>query len=183
MIDIAAGNILIADPFLKDPNFLRSVVFLCDHSKEGSFGFVMNRKYDQHIGELMEGLEGCGFPVYEGGPVQQDTMHFLHQRPDIISGGTEIVNGIFWGGDFEEVTELLKLNKLTETMIRFYLGYSGWGKQQLEDELKEKTWLITNGNKKLIFHADEKMIWKDAIKQLGEDYEQIINYPLDPQLN
>jgi putative transcriptional regulator len=183
MIDIGAGNILIADPFLKDPNFLRSVVFLCDYSKEGSFGFVMNRKYDQNIGELIEGLDRCTFPVYEGGPVQTDTIHFLHQRPDLISGGTEIINGIFWGGDFEEVLELLKLNKLTETMIRFYLGYSGWGEDQLANELKEKSWLTTNGNKKLVFHTDENMIWKEAIKQLGEDYEQIINYPLDPQLN
>ncbi len=183
MNSIAAGNVLIADPFLRDPNFLRSAIFLCDHREEGSFGFVMNRKIKQPVGELVELFDGCGFPVYEGGPVQQDTVHFLHQRPDLISGGQEVINGIYWGGDMEDVAELLKLNKISQKMIRFYLGYSGWGKEQLENEVKEKSWLITTGNKHLVFHNNDEMIWKDAIKQLGEPYTQIINYPLDPQMN
>jgi len=183
MNELGAGKILIADPFLKDPNFFRSVILLCDHRNEGSFGFVMNRQLDQPIGELIEALDGCSFPVYDGGPVQKDTVHFLHQCPDLISGGTEIINGIFWGGDFEEVTELLRLNKISESMIRFYLGYSGWSDGQLENEMKEKTWLISDGNKKLVFHNNAEMIWKDAVKQLGSEYEQIINYPADPQLN
>ena len=77
MAEIAPGKILIADPFLKDPNFMRTVVFLCDHQGEGSFGFVVNRKYDKSVGDLIADLEGCDFPVYYGGPVQLDTVHFL----------------------------------------------------------------------------------------------------------
>ena len=182
-MDIGTGKLLIADPFLKDPNFLRSVVLLCNHQKEGSFGFVMNRKLSEPIGYMMEGLEGCMFPVYYGGPVQKDMLQFIHQRPDLIEGGIEIKNGIYLGGDFEEVIEMLKLNKLSETMIRFYLGYSGWGEGQLANEMKEKTWLTADADKELVFHNNADMIWKDAVKKLGAEYEQIINYPIDPQLN
>lgn len=183
MASIIPGKILIADPFLKDPNFMRSVVFLCDHQEEGTFGFVLNRKYHQNIGELINGLEDCTFPVFYGGPVQLDTVHFLHHRPDVITGGVEIINGIYWGGEFEQVAALIHDKVIKQGMIRFYIGYSGWGEKQLENELKEKSWLTTDGNKKLVFHKEPALIWPDALKQLGGQYEQLINYPLDPQLN
>jgi len=183
MADITPGKILIADPFLKDPNFMRTVVFLCDHQGEGSFGFVVNRKYDRVVGDLVADLEGCKFPVFYGGPVQMDTIHFLHQCPDLISGGVEIIDGIFWGGEFEDVVRLINTQQLKKGMIRFYIGYSGWGEGQLDGELKEKSWLTTDGNRKLVFHREADLIWQDALKQLGGEYTQLINYPIDPQLN
>jgi putative transcriptional regulator len=183
MAEITPGKLLIADPFLKDPNFMRTVVFLCEHQQEGSLGFVLNRKYHHTIGELISNLEGCDFPVYYGGPVQLDTVHFLHHCPNLISGGIEIINGIYWGGEFDEVIELISKNELKPNMIRFYIGYSGWGENQLEGEMKGKSWLTTDGNKKLVFHRDTNLIWPDALKQLGGVYEQLINYPIDPQLN
>jgi len=183
MNDLAAGTLLISDPFLKDPNFLRTVVLLCEHQFEGSFGFVLNKLYDQNIGELMEDLEDINFPVYFGGPVQVDTLHFLHHCPDLIDGGILVTDNTYWGGNFETVTALLKQNRLKQSDIRFYIGYSGWGQGQLEDELKTKSWITTTGTTKLIFHRNVNMIWKDALKDLGGEYEQMVNYPIDPQLN
>ena len=84
MIEPAPGILLIADPFLKDPNFLRTVVFLCEHKEEGSFGFVLNRQYVNTLDELIPELEGFKIPVYYGGPVQPDTIHFLHEYPEEI---------------------------------------------------------------------------------------------------
>ncbi len=183
MTDIVPGLILIADPFLKDPNFLRTTVFLCEHQFEGSFGFVINRKHDVAIGDLITDLEGCSFPVYYGGPVQRDAVHFLHLCPDRISGGIEISDGIFWGGDFEQVTGLIQSKLITQNQIRFFIGYSGWGEGQLEDELKEKSWLTTNGTRSLVFHRNIDLMWQDALKQIGGEYVQLTNYPIDPQLN
>jgi len=183
MVEIATGTILIADPFLKDPNFMRTVVFLCDHESAGSFGFVINRKHHSIISDLLPDLADCDFPVYYGGPVQMDALHFLHTRPDVISDGVEVTDGIFWGGNFEQVSILLQNKSIKPNQIRFFIGYSGWGEGQLQDELKEKSWLTTKGNKKLVFHRNESLIWQDAIKQIGGGYEQIIHYPIDPQLN
>jgi putative transcriptional regulator len=183
MLDIASGRILVADPFLKDPNFMRTVVFLCEHEEAaGSFGFVINRPYNQVVGNLISGLDGCSFPVYFGGPVQMDTIHFLHQRPDLV-GGVEVVDNIYWGGDFDALSEAILNNNIREEELRFYLGYSGWSAGQLKSELDEKSWLTTEGNRALVFHQDYNRIWQDALLQMGGKYEQLVHYPIDPQLN
>ncbi|MBL7770309.1 MAG: YqgE/AlgH family protein [Flavipsychrobacter sp.] len=179
----AAGTLLIADPFLKDPNFMRTVVFLCEHQEEGSFGFVLNRLYDFTLDQLMASAEGMPLPVYYGGPVQVDTIHFLHQYPDLIPGGFEVAEGIYWGGDFETAVQLLRDNEITPQGIRFFIGYSGWSEGQLLNELKEKSWITSKGNQRLVFEIDQNAIWKEALKDLGGEYEQLINYPIDPQLN
>lgn len=183
MTDPVPGILLISDPFLKDPNFMRTVILLCEHQQEGSFGFVLNRPYDQPLGELISDLEGTVIPVYYGGPVQLDTVHFLHTRPDLIEGGFEVTDGIYWGGDFEQVVSLIKSHKLKSKDIRFYIGYSGWGDGQLENELKEKSWITREGTKKLVFHKQADTIWREALKDLGGEYTQMTNYPIDPQLN
>lgn len=183
MIEPGPGILLIADPFLKDPNFLRTVVFLCEHKEEGSFGFVLNRQYENTLDELIPELEGHKIPVYYGGPVQLDTLHFLHQYPEEIPGGQEVLKGIYWGGDFDAVVGLLKKEAIDLDKIRFYIGYSGWGSGQLKDEMTEKTWLTVKANRKLIFHIDYRELWKESLKQLGGDYEMMVNFPIDPQLN
>src|SRR5215212_2988832 len=177
------GMLLIADPFLKDPNFMRTVVFLCEHQEEGSFGFVLNRSYNYTLNELVSGLDDLQIPVFYGGPVQIDTIHFLHQYPDLIPGGYEITDGIFWGGDFETAINLIRNKEVDPQRIRFYIGYSGWGSGQLNDEMKEKSWLTVQANRKIIFHKQTDEIWKDSLRMLGGEYEMMINFPIDPQLN
>ena len=183
MEKIQPGTILIADPFLKDPNFLRTVILLCEHREEGSFGFVLNRKLKYVVGDLVSDLEGCDFPIFYGGPVQQNTIHFLHRCPGLITGGEKITDEIYWGGEFEEVTALLGNNKLSPNDIRLFLGYSGWGEGQLNNEFTENTWLTTHSSGQLVFGDDETAVWKNALRQLGGKYEQLIHYPIDPQLN
>ena len=138
MIDLAPGILLIADPFLKDPNFLRTVVFLCEHKDEGSFGFVLNRQYENSLDELIPELEGHKIPVYYGGPVQLDSIHFVHQYPNEIPGGQEVIKGVYWGGDFEAVVNFIKKGDFDSNKIRFYIGYSGWTENQLKEEMNEK---------------------------------------------
>jgi putative transcriptional regulator len=183
MIDPAPGILLIADPFLKDPNFLRTVVFLCEHKEEGSFGFVLNRQYENTLDELIPELEGHKIPVYYGGPVQIDSIHFLHQYPEEIPGGQEVIKGVYWGGDFDAVVNLIKNEDFDANKIRFYIGYSGWSEGQLKDEMKEKTWLAVEANRKLIFHKNYNDLWKDSLKHMGGEYEMMVNFPIDPQLN
>lgn len=183
MDELNENKLLIAEPFLKDENFMRSVVYLCKHSDEGSFGFVLNKLFDQTLDELFEGLEGHQLPVYIGGPVEPDTIHFLHQYPNLINGSYALTDQIYWGGNFEDVRSLIVNNKIETNKIKFFIGYSGWDKSQLENELKEKTWLIANPDKKIIFDLSAGDIWKESIKLLGSDYEIMANFPIDPQLN
>jgi putative transcriptional regulator len=183
MVDPAPGILLIADPFLKDPNFLRTVVFLCEHKVEGSFGFVLNRQFENTLDELIPELTGYKLPVYYGGPVQPDTIHFLHQYPDDIPGGHQVLNGVYWGGDFDAVVNLILSNKVDASKIRFFIGYSGWSDGQLSTEMNEKTWLTVKATRKLIFQRNYQDVWKDSLKHLGGDYVMMANFPIDPQLN
>ena len=183
MIDPAAGALLIADPFLKDPNFMRTVVLLTEHRDDGTIGFVINRQYENTLDELLPEIEGHKLPVYYGGPVQMNTIHFLHQYPVEIPGGVEIMEGIYWGGDFDSVIELINSGKADATKIRFYIGYSGWSTGQLDVEMEEKTWLTVAATPELLFHENAEEIWKDSLKHLGGEYEMMIHFPIDPQLN
>ncbi|MBP9214355.1 MAG: YqgE/AlgH family protein [Chitinophagaceae bacterium] len=183
MIEIHPGLLLISDPFLKDPNFKRSIVLICEHQIDGSLGFVLNKLYDQDLHHLVTDLEGFNFPLFYGGPVQKDTLHFLHTRPDLIEDGMEIRDGIYWGGDFELVVNLIKDGLLTPNDLRFFIGYSNWTEGQLEEELDTKSWITRDATKRLVFNKNIDETWKDALKDLGGEYSQMIHYPLDPQLN
>ena len=97
---------------------MRTVVFICEHQQEGSMGFVLNRQFEQTMDELITDFEGYPVPVYYGGPVQMDTIHFLHQYPDLVPGGMEIMKGVYWGGDFEVLTSLVK-NKEVDITSRY----------------------------------------------------------------
>jgi putative transcriptional regulator len=183
MIEPIAGVLLISDPFLKDPHFMRTVVFLCEHTEEGSFGFVLNRPYDQTLDEFMPELKGFVVPLFYGGPVQPDTLHFLHTIPMLIPGGKQVLNEVYWGGDFKSVIELIKNRQLDLNKIKFFLGYSGWSEGQLKEEIDEKSWLTALGHAGMVFHPNAGKVWPDAIKELDDKYHPIINYPIDPQLN
>jgi putative transcriptional regulator len=112
-----------------------------------------------------------------------DTIHFLHQYPDLIPESVKVSDGIFWGGNFETVTALLKSKSIDLNKIKFFIGYSGWGDGQLTGELEEKSWLTVKVNHGLVFNTGFDEIWKNSLKTLGGEYERMINYPIDPQLN
>jgi putative transcriptional regulator len=183
MIQPTQGILLIAEPFLKDPNFMRTVVFLCEHQEQGSFGFVLNKKYEYTLDELIISMEGYPVPVYNGGPVQKDTVHFLHQYPDLIPDSYPVSNKIYWGGNFETAIALIKTNSIDINKIKFFIGYSGWGEKQLENEIKQKSWLTVDATRKLVFETAAEEVWKESLQHLGGDYSMLVNYPVDPQLN
>ncbi|MFC0185872.1 YqgE/AlgH family protein [Pseudarcicella hirudinis] len=140
---IVKGCLLISEPFLKDPNFERSVVLICDHNEQGSFGLVLNHKMSLHLDDVLEENIYPDIPLFAGGPVQPNTLHFIHNRPDVIEGGTEILEGLYWGGKFEDVKKLLNNGVLTAQDIRCFIGYSGWDSGQLAGELKQDSWIVS----------------------------------------
>lgn len=131
----------------------------------------------------MQDVNDIAAPVYIGGPVQQDTLHFIH-RADYLEGGTEISDGLFWGGNFEQLLILMNTKQLNPDDFRFFVGYSGWGAGQLKDELKSNSWIVANyATPGLIFDEDGTDLWKVVLKQLGGRYNVYSNYPTDPRLN
>lgn len=177
------GALLIADPFLKDPNFARSVVLLCEHRDEGSMGFVINRLFNQSLDELIPGVTTKNIPVHVGGPVQLDTVHFVHRFPDLISESIRIAPGVCWGGSFETAIRLLNDGLVNPSGVKFFIGYSGWGGGQLAEELAEKSWLMGKASSGLVFRENDGNIWRQSLETLGGEFAMMANYPIDPTLN
>jgi putative transcriptional regulator len=179
----APGILLIAEPFLKDPNFTRTVILLTEHQDTGSLGFVLNKPLEYTLEDLIPEAAGLKLPVFSGGPVQVDTLHFLHCYPDTIPGSRKLVDGLSWGGDFEITLNLLRNRDIAPGNIRFYIGYSGWSEGQLDAELEGKTWLTVAAKRNVVFHQPSGDIWKEALRLMGKEYEVMTNFPIDPQLN
>lgn len=183
MISPAIGNLLIAEPFMKDDSFKRGVVLLCRYGEDGAFGFVMNKQSGFTLEELVPELAGFKIPVYQGGPVQQDSLFFIHQYPEILKEGQRIMPGVYWGGNFLVLQSALKKGLISSDKIKFFLGYSGWEAGQLEAELVEKAWIVSAGNKRLLFDTEAEQIWRESLLHSGPEYKMLVNYPTDPQLN
>ncbi len=180
-MDVQSGDILIAEPFLGDSNFERAVVLICEHNVAGSFGLVLNKKSEYVLSQLID--TSSEMDVYVGGPVQKNTLHFIHRCPHLIDDSIDLGNDIFWSGNYETLLKILNLNLVKEDEIRFFVGYSGWGEGQLQEELDQKTWYVSETSADDIFQTTAQEHWRTVLKNKGGLYKSIANYPLDPNLN
>jgi len=121
--------------------------------------------------------------IYYGGPVSKNNLYFIHKVPDLIEEGIEISEGIFWGGNFKNVKKLLKNKALKKNDIRFFLGYSGWSSNQLQDELETDSWIVMDNTYTNIFSKEYQSLWKEEVKRMGGDYLIWAGAPENPSLN
>ncbi|NKI26878.1 YqgE/AlgH family protein [Arenibacter sp. 6A1] len=178
------GTLLIAEPTLYgDVSFNRSIVLLAEHGEEGSIGFILNKPLDYTINDLVKEID-IPFKVYNGGPVEQDNLYFIHKVPHLIENSIEISDGIFWGGDFGSIVDLINQNIIGEDDIRFFLGYSGWSSLQLNEELSSKSWIVVeNVYESNIIQKSPNAFWKEKMVELGGNYLIWSNAPENPNLN
>ncbi|MFY8066390.1 MAG: YqgE/AlgH family protein [Flavobacterium sp.] len=178
------GQLLIAEPsIIGDLSFNRSVILLADHNENGSVGFILNKPLKYTIKDLLPDIE-AKFKIYNGGPVEQDNLYFIHNVPDLIPNSIEISKGIFWGGNFELTKDLINQGLIKKSNIRFFLGYTGWDSEQLESEMQSNSWILTNNiYDKDILGKSSAHFWKEKILELGGDYLIWSNAPENPILN
>jgi len=178
------GDLLLSEPFLPDQNFDRTVILLCEHNEEGSFGFVLNKLSILKVDEVLQDIGSFEADLYVGGPVQQNTLHFIHDIEELKSGGQKIRDGLYWGGDFEILQDLMQKGKLISGGIRFFVGYSGWSEDQLQDEIDHNNWIIARGvHPSYIFNSSPETLWKSILEKMGGRFKIYANYPPDPNLN
>jgi len=177
------GRLLISEPYLPDPNFERTIILLCENSLEGSFGFVLNKPSTVSVSEVMEEIKEYNTSAMIGGPVQQDTLHYIHRNAS-LEDAVEIVDGIFWGGNFERLLFLLETKQMQHNDVKFFLGYSGWSGGQLEEELQEDSWIVSDQvSGDLVFETAPDDMWKKTLTIMGGRFSVYSNYPKDPRLN
>ena len=177
------GSLLISEPFLVDSYFKRSVVLLSEHDDKGTLGFILNKPTDVTLNEAVDDFPDFKVPLYFGGPVETDTLFYIHTVGHLLEGAKEILNGIYWGGDYDQLKFLIDTKQIRPDQIRFYAGYSGWEPKQLDNELKEKSWLVFDANKQFTFADDPRSLWSQVLRSMGNEYAILANFPEDPNLN
>jgi len=177
------GKILISEPFLPDTFFNRSIVYLTEHSQQGSVGFILNKKLDLTVSAAIFDFEGWDEKLNMGGPVAPDTLHYLHNLGEIIPKSVKIEENIFWGGDIETIRELIRTRKLEHSQIRFFLGYSGWAAGQLDRELQENSWVIAKVTPDIIMNNRGIDTWKRVLRSLKNKYRIWADFPESPDMN
>jgi len=181
--EIEVGDLLIAEPFLDDPNFERSVVLICEVNPDGYVGFILNKLIDNlRVEDVVDEKFDIEADLYLGGPVDKEMLHFIHSY-DVIDDSSKIGDNLYFGGDFEQLDQLSRVGVVDLKKVKFFIGYSGWEKEQMAEEINQNSWISTNSSKYDIFTMDVENLWKEVLKDMGGKYKMISNFPVDPNLN
>lgn len=176
------GRVLISEPLLSDTYFKRSVVIVTEYSEQGAVGFVLNKPIDIPLNDVLDDFPNFDAKVYIGGPVEKDTIHFLHTLGEVVPNSVHVIDNIYWGGDFDTLKDLVAVGIVKSDQVRFFLGYSGWNPKQLDEEIENNAWLVTEMDSEKIMLAN-KNIWKQTLDELGRKYKVWSNFPENPAMN
>lgn len=179
---IGMGDILIAEPFLAGKYFSRAVVYIVEHDGKGTIGFVLNKPLPYSLSGLVREMEGIDFPVYLGGPVEQDKLYYLHTHPE-VPDSLLIGGNVYWGGDFVRLAQMIREGDILPQEVRFFAGYSGWEPGQLQDELEDNSWMVSKILPAQVFASQEERLWENSMKALGGRYKIWANFPENPIMN
>lgn len=187
-LKLQKGRILISDPFLNDNYFSNSVILLCESNEKGAFGLVLNHFIEDSLSDLMQTfseVDSSSFPISLGGPVDTDSIYFIHNRPDLIENSLHVFDNIYLGDGnrFSEIALLITQEKISKDEIKFFLGYSGWTGKQLEEEINKNSWFIGNLSSHTIMTYHKEDIWKKTLELMSEKHRVISNFPQNPGLN
>jgi putative transcriptional regulator len=184
--EITTGTFLVASPLLQDPNFVRTVVLMCEHSDEGSWGLVVNRRTDLTYGELLDDLpfpaasEGA---VFWGGPCEPSRMQVLHRLRRELPHEMEICREIRLGIDADTFRDVVAHSLLPGEALHAYVGHAGWGAGQLAAELELGSWITCSAEPDIVFDTPPDEIWDSVLKSLGSPYSRLTSMPVDPRVN
>ncbi|NTW32262.1 MAG: YqgE/AlgH family protein [Bacteroidetes bacterium] len=177
------GSLLISEPYLRDYYFRRSVILLAEHNSDGSFGLIINKPLDIKLNEVILDFPDFNTNIYIGGPVQTDRLFILHSLGRKITESHKIMEGLYWGGKIETIKSMIEDKKISSKDIRFFIGYSGWDKSQLEKEMEALSWVVSKTKpNNFLFESPEDM-WKNLLKTMGQNYAMWVYSPIDPLMN
>jgi putative transcriptional regulator len=181
--EIKTGRLLVAEPFMLDPHFKRSVVLLTEHTPEGSVGFIINKILDIEPRTIIQEFPDFKVPLFYGGPVHTDSIHFLHNVGELLDGSVRLSSGVYWGGDWNQLKFLIESKLIEPKHIRFFAGYSGWDAKLLKDEIKEGSWIVSEMHANYLFNAQPNTLWRTILQHKGNAFSIIADMRDDNLLN
>ena len=179
------GGLLISAPFLRDYHFSRSVVLMVEHNDEGSMGIVLNKNFSNlmTLNDIVPALEYMPpIPLYKGGPVGWETLFYLHSL-SYLKDALPIGNGLYLNGDFNQMQQYILSGAPTQGVVRFFMGYAGWQRGQLKQEIEQNTWVVSNQSKVDLLNMYLRDLWQETLCDLGGKYAIWSRYPKYPSMN
>ncbi|PKQ65599.1 hypothetical protein BZG02_00925 [Labilibaculum filiforme] len=177
------GKVLIAEPFLEGRYFKRSIVLLVECNSDGAVGFVLNKPINLSIDEVLINIAHFDGDVFIGGPVDTNRIYFLHTIPDLLPHSLPVFDNLHWGGDFSVLKELIEQKLVQPDQVRFFAGYSGWSVGQLDDEINENSWMVSQLNVEEIMNCNNEKLWEKSLRRMGGKYKMWSNFPENPGMN
>lgn len=177
-----AGKLLISEPFNPEPNFKRSVILISQHNTLGSIGFILNKPTLLRVDEALDNFPEFDAPVFWGGTLQLDSIYYVHAI-DKLEGRKKIAEGIYWGGSYNQLKEMIENNEVNTHHIRFIAGFSAWEPQELEYQIKKNNWWLTNADLQNTFLEEPKELWGNVLQRIGHIYGIMNDFPEDPGVN
>ncbi|MBE2247677.1 MAG: YqgE/AlgH family protein [Candidatus Competibacteraceae bacterium] len=178
---IHKGQLLYASPFQFELIFNRSVIMLAEHNEVGSTGFIINKKLELNVDELIADKIHTEIPVYWGGPVGQDELYYIHNKGDEIPGSRSIAGGISWGGKFDVIRDMINEGNILSEDIRFFIGYAGWSANQLSEELEMQAWIQANESLENALQVED--LWQNKMHKMGGRFSLWAGFPPGPWPN
>ena len=179
------GDFLIADPsILGDASFHRAVVLICGIENKSPMGFIFNKGYDFSLKDMVPEVNH-DFPLFYGGPVDTDQLFFIYNAKEAMVENSHLIQeNLYIGGNIEQAFEGIENKRLHSENTRFFLGYSGWSKGQLEHEIELNSWLVQkNKAEKKLFTYPPEDLWRNAMIKKGGKYTLWANAPDNPAYN
>ena len=177
------GQFLISEPSMEDLNFKRSVLLITEHNNNESIAFILNQPTKLSVNDLIDDFPDFNTKIHIGGPVEKNTLHFIHSLGSKIDQSVAVSDNLYWSGNFETLKTLIRNGEVKESEVKFFIGYSGWSSGQLEYELQENAWIVINSDSSIALNNNDKRLWRKFIKQMDKDLAIWHNMPDDPELN
>ena len=177
------GRLLIAEPFMKDPYFKRSVVLLTDYQANDVVGFILNQALDIGVNDVLVDFPPFNAPIFMGGPVEPNALFYIHNQGEIIENSRHIHGNIYWSGNFDQLKQLITEKQIFPNELIFFLGYSGWESDQLKSEIEDESWLVSDIKSDIFKDIHTKNLWKTSLQKMGNKHATLASFPEDPSLN
>ncbi len=176
------GCLLVSEPYGDDPYFRRAVVLITEYREDGAVGFILNKCLAMNLSDLVENFPETEYSLCLGGPVSPSTLHYVHTLGDVLlPGAVHITRDLYWGGEFSNLKQLISAGLVPQESIKFFLGYSGWSRGQLQDEIARGGWGVVPYDGRELF-SPCRTLWYEVVEASG-DYSPWALVPEDPEDN
>lgn len=184
-LEVSMGDILVAEPFLNDSYFERSVILMVDNDdNDGSFGVMLNKRLRLSIHDIVKGFPEFYSDVYLGGPVNTDQVFFMHTIGESVPRSIDMGNGLFWGGNIYALKPMIQNDMIEAEDVKFFLGHSGWEPQQLREELRLNSWVVAkNIQCSDIMNTEPNQMWSKFANIASKNHKLWNKFPVDPSDN